>query len=441
MRNIKLPSKPFKGLKLFCRICRGKVKGCNHTSDNLCYRLIVTVPNSGGKQVTKLLKAENYEDAVIESIEFKRQLEKLKYQTVNAKFELKNSPSVLNLVTAILKYFQYLKGESGYVHLKKNLSEAYVKEVIRYCKLFAFVLKRTKNIETLLVIDITKQDVSNFYQFLNTEYSPKTFNKCFNTLKGFFDFLIDVEDVDMKNPFSNFTPKVIPKSNIEILTRGEFESILVSVDKFDSKIKLGGRGEVKNMYYCWLKNAFKLFLLTGARREEVVELKWKDIFVSDNGVKFLMFENLKVERIKKVSNTPKKYVPINKDLEDLLVEMGMNNIKNPNDFILCPERTCNSRTLMDVISKSFTHYKNGAGIDKDVSLKNLRKTYITWVNQVMGNETGLITSHSTQEVLERHYIDPKVLSAIERGALEIKVFGDNNHQEMDSNMAQKNGTK
>lgn len=441
MRNIKLPSKPFKGLKLYCRICRGKVKGCNHTSDNLCYRLIVTVPNSGGKQVTKLLKAENYEDAVIESIEFKRQLEKLKYQTVNAKVELKNSPSVLNLVTAILKYFQYLKGESGYVHLKKNLSEAYVKEVIRYCKLFAFVLKRTKNIETLMVIDITKQDVSNFYQFLNTEYSPKTFNKCFNTLKGFFDFLIDVEDVDMKNPFSNFTPKVIPKSNIEILTRGEFESILVSVDKFDSKIKLGGRGEVKNMYYCWLKNAFKLFLLTGARREEVVELKWKDIFVSDNGVKFLMFENLKVERIKKVSNTPKKYVPINKDLEDLLVEMGMNNIKNPNDFILCPERTCNSRTLMDVISKSFTHYKNGAGIDKDVSLKNLRKTYITWVNQVMGNETGLITSHSTQEVLERHYIDPKVLSAIERGALEIKVFGDNNHQEMDSNMAQKNGTK
>jgi hypothetical protein len=73
--------------------------------------------------------------------------------------------------------------------------------------------------------------------------------------------------------------------------------------------------------------------------------------------------------------------------------------------------------LMDKVSKSFTHYRNGAGIDKDVSLKNLRKTYITWVNQTMGNETGLLTSHSTQEVLERFYLDPKVLSAIERGAL------------------------
>jgi hypothetical protein len=81
--------------------------------------------------------------------------------------------------------------------------------------------------------------------------------------------------------------------------------------------------------------------------------------------------------------------------------------------------------------------KNGAGIDKDVSLKNLRKTYITWVNQAMGNETGLLTSHSTQQVLERYYLDPKVLSAIERGALEIKVFGVNNNQEMDSNMTEK----
>jgi integrase len=441
MRNIKLPSKPFKGLKLYCRVCRGKVKGCNHTSDNLCYRLIVTVPNSGGQQVTKLLQAENYDDAVIESIDFKRQLEKLKYQMVNEKVEIRNSPNAYNLVTAILKYYQYLTGDSGYLHLKKNLSEAYIKEVIRYCKLFALVLKKTQNIETLLVKDVSKQDVSKFYQYLYSTYSPKTFNKCFNSLKGFFDFLIVIEDVGMKNPFANFTPKVISKCNIEILTRSEFESILVSIDRFDSKVKLGGRGEVKNMYYCWLKNAFKLFLLTGARREEVVELKWKDIFVSENGVKFLMFGNLKVERIKKFSNTPKKYVPINNDLESLLVEMGMNNIENPNDFILCPERKCSSRTLMDKISKSFTHYKNGAGIDKDVSLKNLRKTYITWVNQAMGNETGLLTSHSTQQVLERYYLDPKVLSAIERGALEIKVFGVNNNQEMDSNMAQKNGTK
>jgi len=31
--------------------------------------------------------------------------------------------------------------------------------------------------------------------------------------------------------------------------------------------------------------------------------------------------------------------------------------------------------MMNDLSKGFTHYKNGAGIKKDISLSNLRKTY------------------------------------------------------------------
>ena len=80
---------------------------------------------------------------------------------------------------------------------------------------------------------------------------------------------------------------------------------------------------------------------------------------------------------------------------------------------------------MDSISKSFTHYKNGVGIEKDINLKSLRKTYITWVHQVMQKETGLLTSHSTAKVLESYYIDPQILSVVERGAVEIKIFGEN----------------
>jgi hypothetical protein len=43
----------------------------------------------------------------------------------------------------------------------------------------------------------------------------------------------------------------------------------------------------------------------------------------------------------------------------------------------------------------------------------------------MGNETGLLTSHSTNEVLEKYYLDTKTLSTIEIGALKIRVFGQN----------------
>jgi len=40
------------------------------------------------------------------------------------------------------------------------------------------------------------------------------------------------------------------------------------------------------MYRSYLKNGFKLFLLTGGRREEIVDLKWNDIYEDENGTNF-----------------------------------------------------------------------------------------------------------------------------------------------------------
>ena len=78
---------------------------------------------------------------------------------------------------------------------------------------------------------------------------------------------------------------------------------------------------------------------------------------------------------------------------------------------------------MNNLSKSFTFYRKSAKIDKIISLKDLRKTYITWVNQAMGTRTGMLTSHSTEKVLKDHYLDPKVISAIEKAVLDVKIFG------------------
>lgn len=66
-----------------------------------------------------------------------------------------------------------------------------------------------------------------------------------------------------------------------------------------------------------------------------------------------------------------------------------------------------------------------AGITKNISLKHLRKTYISWVNQVMGRDTKVLTSHSTDGVLKEHYLDPTItiLDTIQKGMLNIKVFG------------------
>lgn len=118
-----------------------------------------------------------------------------------------------------------------------------------------------------------------------------------------------------------------------------------------------------------------------------------------------------------------KHIPINEDLLDLLVEMGYEKNKDTSNYILFPDREVSALTIMDSLSKAFTHYRKGAGIEKDISLKNLRKTYLTWVNQVMNKDTKILSSHSTDGVLKEYYLDPTVLTAIGKGALEIKIFG------------------
>ena len=169
-------------------------------------------------------------------------------------------------------------------------------------------------------------------------------------------------------------------------------------------------------------HGFKLFLLTGGRREEVVDLKWSDILLTIEGVKFFRIANRKVNRSKKTEDFF-KFIPINEDLFDLLNEMGYQEKKNSKDYILFPQRNVLTKTIMNDLSKAFTHYKKNVGITKDVSLKNLRKTYITWLRLAMGKDTGLLTSHGGEQVLLDHYIDSTILSAVEKATLNFRVYG------------------
>jgi integrase len=419
MNKLVLPKKKYKGIKIYCRICKVDNPKCNHF-ESFTYRVRVHIPGTLKSVKSKILNSKIYSDAVIEAINFENHLKTNNYQTIVVDSAEGNDYSVID---SIIKYNHYLNGESEYAQFKKSVTNEHRKELIRFCKYFAKTLKKNKNIELTRIKDVSRQDVSNFYSWADNHYSPKTFNKCLNGVKGFFDFLIDIEEIEMKNPFRKYSRKQISKTNIDSVTREEFTKILEAVDTYSPFVVLGGRGERKNMFKPYLKDGFRLFLLTGGRREEIVDLRWSDIYEAVSGVKFFRIQNLKVERSRNIDGLY-KYIPINSDLFDLLMEMGYLDKKQTDDYILLPERKVQSKTIMDSLSKSFTHYKNGAGIKKEISLKSLRKTYITWVHQVMQKETGLLTSHSTAKVLESYYIDPQILSVVEKGAVEIKIFGE-----------------
>jgi len=420
--KLKIPVRnSLNGLKVFCTKCKLKNPKCNHY-DKHRFRMHVHVPGTLNKELTKVLDALEYNTAFDEGYEFKKQMMAYDYK----KQVFAPISKSYTLPSAILKYYQYLSGSHELAHLQKNVSPGYRDECIRYCRYFVKIVSGRSDVKSFDVADTSDVDVANFYTWADNNYAAKTFNKMLNELKAFYNFLIKVEKIKMDNPFETYHTKQVELSTIKSLSKSEFNQIIEAIEQ-GPKLKMDSKGGHKNMYWPQLKEAFKLFLLTGGRREEVLSLRWSQLQDYDDGLRFFVIDNLKVNRTNKSKNSnrnaKKRMIAVNQDLMELLLELGYADKKNTNDFIIYPERTCTVKTLMDRISKSFTHYKEVAGINSEISLKNLRKTYITWLRVVMDGQTGVLSSHASDEILERHYIDPTILSAVEKAVIGLKVFG------------------
>ena len=176
------------------------------------------------------------------------------------------------------------------------------------------------------------------------------------------------------------------------------------------------------MYEPWLVNAFKLFLHVGGRREEVLNLRWSDIVEGPNGILFFQLRNFKVERMMK-REVASKFIPINSDLLGLLNEMGYDQMKEKDVKLIDAEERYTMNTLMEKVSKAFTHFREVAEITTPYTLKHLRKTYLTWLFHSLGEDSNKVSSHSSMNVLEKHYINPLVLNIEHERLLSIKVFG------------------
>ena len=403
------------GIKIWCRKCRQHNTGCKHY-EHQNYRANYIDPITG-KHKSKILVATEYDDAVIEAINFKKGLEQLPNHTPD-----NIVGNDYDLATGILKYQMRLNGDSEYKHQNKNLTQKYIKETIGFLVQFHDSVRERRKIVWIKPSQINRHDISYFYEKMREKYSPKSVNNIIQANTTFFKFLIEKEDFIIKNYFPECERLPVPKKIIQTLNKEDFEAILNAVDTYHP-ILVQKNGNKINLYHTWMKDAFRLFLLAGGRREEIIHLRWCDIFTLKNGTKFFMIGNLKANRIQKTAKEFVKYIPIGADLEKVLTDMGMEQKKHSNERIIDPTEKYSNNSMMEMITKAFTHYKKGAGIDGDITLKHLRKTYISWTNQVLGTDTGKITSHAGTKILNDHYLDPTILSAVEKAALEVRIFG------------------
>ena len=74
-------------------------------------------------------------------------------------------------------------------------------------------------------------------------------------------------------------------------------------------------------------------------------------------------------------------------------------------------------SLLDALSFVFvpslpeeSSYYKQVNTDKNLQLKSLRKTYLTYLNSAMSSDTKKLSSHTTDEILGKHYVYEKVVN-------------------------------
>jgi integrase len=198
----------------------------------------------------------------------------------------------------------------------------------------------------------------------------------------------------------------------------EFEALLSVVTHENGS----DRKKKCNYYRQWLPTAFKIGTFTGLRLDEVVHLKFKDIF-NDDGVWLLKVDNIKVNTLLGLKSDRRKrsvVIAVIDELWEVLTnECNFHKYQGTDRYILSPE--LGRKTVHSIVSKGFTHYKRVAKINGKKSFKELRTTFATKLIAKYGEKyTSFVTDHTGKDVVDKHYTDKKVKAKTMK---DFSVFG------------------
>ncbi|MBK6836090.1 MAG: hypothetical protein IPG89_18190 [Bacteroidetes bacterium] len=438
MAEIKLLKKvQVNGLYIFCTKCKSKINDkCGLTGKNIktCkwiekhkYKAIICVPGSATSSVrTKLLETRDSTEATIQTFAFKAELERNDYIRIDV--PISTVPNTI--LEAMTCYISYLNNDTPLEHEHKIRSKGHVLYLEKVFSLFVDYLKtRTVDASIFPIEKLDKFIVGKLKSFLLEQkgYAPKTYNNFIAAMRGFVNYIKNEFDLRLKNPFLGFK-KMHVEVKINTITQNEFHDLLKIV-RPDNGVTNYQERKTKRVYKKfryrpWLKDAFLLGLLTGRRREEIVRMKFSGIIVNQNDEPVsISIPDFKVNRGKGLSENESQkmiYVPIIPPLKKLLMKLGYEEHKGKDMYILAPEEEMERRTMMDYISKGFSHYYSLLNTGKDIKFYDLRKTYISYLYAAHGERARIITKHSGEAVMHAHYIDQQVVAQV---AMDFEIFG------------------
>lgn len=399
------------GLIVFCKKCRSdvygnskKAKNCNHPLECQSYKAIVRVPNSGYERKTKILSARNYEDALVEFVEFQKQVKNpVLFQQTNKKIQSQF------LKDTMAMYIDYLQDVNTPQHLKKHLSKVYINRVITHLQCFVnFLTKSGINLNNYKLSMINDSVVGMYYSFLQKKnISNYTFNDKIKTLRTFYIYLIEKEDYVLKNVWKKVNLKSEKPTDISI-SSDDFYDLLLVISPDEAITKIGKT--TRNMYRPWLKDLIRLKAYTGRRNAELFAMKWDMIHFEEGKPVYVESPNIKVN--KQQNNFDEKdfqfaYIPVGEELLELLIDLNLTENMESSDYLIAPEIK-QRESLEKQTSKSFTFFFKKLNRNYKRKLKHLRQTYITKEDLFINGRFSM--QHSKHQTTKKHYSDRHVVA-------------------------------
>lgn len=444
-------SKKWPGVRVVCLECgtlvydvckkTGKpLTQCPH-GDRHRFKLIEYIPGEKYQRVTKNLETRDIDEAISEAIKFRREVKSGVYQSSRKKDQkqeeskmdqIPNIPFLLKNATS--RYIGWLRNEEVPAQFVKTRTREHVSDVNRALEFWTkCIAKNGYREETTTIEDINNKMVGIVFQALeNRGFAPRTFNKYMSYYTSFLTWYAEEFDTPIRNYFEkvkrkNLTPRP------EAISYREYESLLaITTPENGIKEYKDGKKPTRNLYRPWLVAGFRLGLETGRRREEIANLRWKDIIESDGDL-YIEVEDYKINRIQnRISDEEKKYnyIPVTHQLKKLLDELGYHIYKGMDAFILAPDiKISRGKVMSDVLSRGFSHFYDQLNTGTKLTFKCLRKTFITHLEIFMhGGDIKAITGHTNDQTIKRSYLDKREMAKAAQGFSVFSKDEERDHQ-------------
>lgn len=277
-----------------------------------------------------------------------------------------------------------------YLEKELNYSSETVKNYLSDIEQFnSFLNKYQKNFK-----NIDKDLIRNYLKFLNEKkLESKSISRKLSSLRNFYDFLKDI-CVIKENVFKNISNPKIAKKLPNYLNTIEIEDMLKS-------IKLVDFFSVRNYLI------IELIYSSGVRLSELINIKLKDINISDKQIKILGKGNK--ERMVCIGACAT-------DAINLYVDKyrSLNNCKKSEFLFISKNGSQLSKSMVDKIIKTVA---KKSGIKKNISAHIIRHSFATdllnegasieTVKELLGHEslsTTQIYTHVSNEKLRDTYL-------------------------------------